>query len=104
MAIEFNLLSEFLRPALKTNQIAKNCTQDTLKKEPIFIGCKMSELFEKSPLQEAEKHPDFGVTLCRHFVSTDVKFFYVRSEIIPIFCNNLNISQKYFTSIGFGKR
>jgi hypothetical protein len=46
VAIEFNLLSEFLRPALKTNQIAKNCTQDTLKKEPIFIGCKMSELFE----------------------------------------------------------
>ncbi len=29
----------------------------------IFLSCKMPEFFEKSPLSEAEKHPDFQVTL-----------------------------------------
>ena len=53
---------------------------------------------------ELEKHHDFQVTLCLQNVSTDVKFVYIRSEIIPIICKNLNISQKYFASIGLSIR
>jgi hypothetical protein len=34
VTIEFSLLSEFLGSVLTTNQIAKDCTQDTLKKVP----------------------------------------------------------------------
>jgi len=41
---------------------------------PIFVSCKMPEFLEKSPLSEAGKHPDFQVTSCHHFDSTDVKF------------------------------
>jgi hypothetical protein len=40
----------------------------------------MLELFEKSPLSKAEKHPDFQVTLCHHFVTTNVDFAYIESE------------------------
>jgi hypothetical protein len=32
-------------------------------KHPIFARSKITEFFEKSPLQEAKKHPDFQVTL-----------------------------------------
>jgi len=35
---------------------------------------KMTEFFEKSALSGAGKHPDFQVTSCLHFVSTDVIF------------------------------
>jgi hypothetical protein len=41
---------------------------------------KMSEFFKKSPLTGAEKHPDFQVTLCLHFVTTNVDFAYIESE------------------------
>jgi hypothetical protein len=34
----------------------------------------MPEFFEKLPLSGAEKHPDFQVTVCHHFDSTDAKF------------------------------
>jgi len=34
----------------------------------------------KSPLSGAGKHPDFQVTLCLHFDSTDVNFAYIESE------------------------
>ncbi len=74
VAIEFSLLSEFLGLVLTTNQIAKDCTQDTLNKEPIFMSCKMPEFFKKSPLSGAEKHPDFQVTVCLRFVTTNAKF------------------------------
>jgi hypothetical protein len=35
---------------------------------------------QKSPLSEAEKHPDFQVTSCHHFVTTNVDFAYIESE------------------------
>jgi len=34
----------------------------------------------KSPLQRAEKHLDFQVTACLHFVTTNVDFAYIESE------------------------
>ena len=40
----------------------------------------MPEFFEKSPLSEAEKHPDFKVTSCHHFVTTNTDFAYIKSE------------------------
>jgi len=38
------------------------------------MSCKTSEFFEKSPLSGAEKYPDFQVTACLRFVTTEVKF------------------------------
>ncbi len=40
----------------------------------------ISEFLEKSPLSEAGKHPDFQVTSCLHFVTTNVDFTYIESE------------------------
>jgi hypothetical protein len=37
----------------------------------------MPEFFEKLPFSEAKKHPDFQVTSCRHFDTTDVDFAYI---------------------------
>jgi len=34
----------------------------------------------KPPLSESEKHPDFQVTSCHHFVTTNVDFAYIESE------------------------
>ena len=34
----------------------------------------VQSLFNKSPLSGAEKHHDFQVTSCHHFVTTDVEF------------------------------
>ena len=34
----------------------------------------------KSPLSGAEKCPDFQVTSCYHFVTTNVDFAYIKSE------------------------
>ncbi len=48
--------------------------------DPIFMHRKMLEFFEKSPVSRAEKHPDFQVTSCRHFVTTNVDFAYIESE------------------------
>ena len=44
------------------------------------MNFKMPEFFEKSPLSGAEKHPEFQVTSCYHFVSTNVDFAYIESE------------------------
>jgi hypothetical protein len=43
-------------------------------------SCKIPELFEKLSLSRAGKHPDFQVTLCHHFVTTNVDFAYIGSE------------------------
>jgi hypothetical protein len=43
-------------------------------------SCKISELFEKSLLSGAGKHPNFQVTLCLQNVSTDTDFAYIESE------------------------
>ena len=40
----------------------------------------ISEFFEKPPLSGTEKHPDFQVTSCHHFVTTSVDFAYIESE------------------------
>ena len=55
-------------------------TQRSLIQEGPPTNCKMSEFFEKSPLSGAGKHPDFQVTSCYHFVSTNVDFAYIKSE------------------------
>jgi hypothetical protein len=39
----------------------------------------MPEFFEKPPLPKAKKHPDFQVTSCHHFVTTNDDFAYVES-------------------------
>ncbi len=41
---------------------------------------KTSAFFEKSHLSGAGKHPDFQVTSCLHFVTTNVDFAYIESE------------------------
>jgi len=41
---------------------------------PIFVICKTSEFFEKSPLSGAGQHLDIQVTSCLHIVSTNIKF------------------------------
>jgi len=51
-----------------------------MENSSILVSCKMPEFFEKSPLSEAEKQPDFQVTSCHHFDSTNVDFAYVESE------------------------
>ncbi len=43
-------------------------------------SCKMPEHFGKSHLSEAEKHPDFPVTSCHHFDTTNADFNYIKSE------------------------
>ena len=40
----------------------------------------MIEFFEKSPLSGAGKRPDFQVTSCHRFDTTNVNFAYVESE------------------------
>ena len=40
----------------------------------------MSEFFEKPLLSGAGKHPDFQVTVCLRFVTTNVKSIYIKSE------------------------
>ncbi len=49
-------------------------------KGPIFMSSRMSGVFEKSPLSGAEKYPDFQVTSCLRFVTTNVNFAYIESE------------------------
>jgi len=44
------------------------------------MSCKIPEFFENSPLSEAEKHPDFQVTLCIQNVTTNTDFAYIESE------------------------
>ncbi len=40
----------------------------------------MSDITDvKSPLSKAKKHPDFQVTSCLHFVTTNPNFAYVES-------------------------
>jgi len=44
-------------------------------------GCsKIPELLKKSLLPRAEKHPDFKVTSCHHFDSTNTNSAYIKSE------------------------
>jgi len=38
------------------------------------MSCKMLEFSEKPLFSLAKTHPDFQVTSCHHFVTTDVKF------------------------------
>jgi len=47
---------------------------------PIFASCKISKFLEKPLLSKAEKHPEFQVTSCHHFVTTNIKFAYIESE------------------------
>jgi len=43
-------------------------------------SCKISELFEKSPISGTGKHLDFQVTSCLQNVSTTVDFAQIESE------------------------
>jgi hypothetical protein len=47
---------------------------------PIFDSYKIPEIFENSPLSGSEKHHNFQVTSCHHFVTTNVDFAYIKSE------------------------
>jgi len=40
----------------------------------------MSESIKKPPFSGTEKHPDFQVTSCHHFDTTNVDFAYIESE------------------------
>ena len=42
--------------------------------------CKMTGFFGKSSLSGSGKHPDFQVTVCLHFITTNVDFAYIKSE------------------------
>jgi hypothetical protein len=44
------------------------------------MSYKMSEFFKKSHLSGLKKHPNFQVTSCHHFVTTNVNFAYTESE------------------------
>ncbi len=57
----------------------------------ILTSCKTLEFLERSPFLKAEKHPDFQVTFCHCFVSTNVDFAYPESEQKSIFCKYPNI-------------
>jgi len=60
-------------------------------KGPIFMSSRMSGVFEKSPFSGTEKHPDFQVTSCHHFDTTNANFAYIESEYMSIFCENSDI-------------
>jgi hypothetical protein len=49
-------------------------------KDSIFASYKIPEFFEKSPLSGAKKHPNYQVTSCHHFDTTNVDFAYIKSE------------------------
>jgi hypothetical protein len=68
------------------------------------MSCKIPEFFEKSPLSEAEKHPDFQVTSCHHFDTTNVDFTYIESEEMLIFCENTDIFDNFWCDIGLSIR
>jgi hypothetical protein len=51
----------------------------------------MSEFLEKLPLSGVEKHHNFQVILCHHFVTTNVDFAYIESEIMSIISEKSDI-------------
>jgi hypothetical protein len=67
-------------PVPPANQKLTGPRTDAPQNAPIFMRCKTPEFFEKSPLSKAKKHPDFQVTSCLHFVTTNVDFAYIESE------------------------
>jgi hypothetical protein len=62
-----------------SESVSSSDTKD-LKSGLIFENCEMLQFSKKSLLSRAKKHPDFQVTLCHYFVSTDVNFAYIESE------------------------
>jgi len=64
----------------------RNSTPATdARNDSILPKCKMPEFFEMLPLSGVEKHPDFQLTSCLHFVTTNVNFTYIKSEQMSIF-------------------
>jgi len=51
----------------------------------------MLEFIPKPLLSGAEKYPDFQVTSCLHFDTTNANFACIESEKMSIFCENTNI-------------
>jgi hypothetical protein len=72
-------MSEALGPVPPANQ-AHCGAHEQPQNGPIFLSCKIPELFEKSPFSEVGKHHDFQVTSCLHFVTTIANFAYIKSE------------------------
>ncbi len=64
----------------------------------------MSEFFEKPPLSGAGKHPDFQVTSCLHFDTTNANFACIESEKMSIFCKNTDIINNFWCVIGLSIR
>jgi len=63
-----------------TRRLYSQAGDSLLKNGPFLASYKMPEFFEQSPLSEAKKHPDFQVTSCHHFDTTNVDFAYIESE------------------------
>jgi len=51
-----------------------------LKYAPIFMSYEIPQFLKNSPLSKAKKHPNFQVTCCLHFVTTNAVFAYIKSE------------------------
>jgi len=64
----------YLKEGDKSRREDQNSTYTLIPKVTLPMSYKTSEFLEKSPLSGAEKHPDFQVTSCHHFVTTDAKF------------------------------
>ncbi len=52
----------------------------SLQNSPILASSNMPEFVEMSPPSGPGKHPDFQVTSCHHFDTTNVDFAYIESE------------------------
>ena len=65
---------------LKVNSLCGSDTMDVSVGRQFPTSCKMPEFSEKSLFSGAGKHPDFQVTLCLRFVTTNVNFAYIESE------------------------
>jgi hypothetical protein len=65
----------FTNAMLIIEELRQHCLNNS-----IYMRRKTPELFEKPPLSKAGKHPDFQVTSCHHFDTTNVDFAYIESE------------------------
>ncbi len=68
----------------RTSQVDPTYTfnphKDTPKMPPFSRVVKSQNSSKTHLFQEPEKHPDFQVTSCYHFVSTNVNYAYIESE------------------------
>jgi len=68
------------RPFKQRTSLEEHHILELAKKLPFTLSSKIPEISKKSPLSKVGKHPDFQVTPCLHFVTTNVDFAYIESE------------------------